>query len=147
MHAGGSPAATHFLCVAKESKQRKATAKPLPFGFPPKCRAKREANETRFPCRAHSRLQAAIVTQARRSAPRNPCYTSDNVHFLIRLTHHFGGSVKADFTATANSKARQQLLHYHSTGLFLVLQLPLTLNPWRSAEEMAVQAEREVNVV
>ena len=30
MLAGGSPAATHFLCFAKESKQRKATAKPLP---------------------------------------------------------------------------------------------------------------------
>ena len=27
--AGGSPAATHFLCFAKESKQRKATARPL----------------------------------------------------------------------------------------------------------------------
>ena len=28
--AGGSPAATHFLCFAKESKQRKAIAQPLP---------------------------------------------------------------------------------------------------------------------
>jgi hypothetical protein len=32
--AGGGPAASYFLCVAKESNQRKATAKPLPFGFP-----------------------------------------------------------------------------------------------------------------
>jgi len=30
----GSPAATHFSCFAKKSKQKKATAKPLPFGFP-----------------------------------------------------------------------------------------------------------------
>jgi len=42
VHAGGSPAATHFLCFAKESKQRKATAKPLPCGFPLKHLLKRE---------------------------------------------------------------------------------------------------------
>jgi hypothetical protein len=30
--AGGSPAATHFLCHAKESKQRKATASRCPSG-------------------------------------------------------------------------------------------------------------------
>ena len=30
--AGGSPAATHFLCFAKESKQRKATARRCPSG-------------------------------------------------------------------------------------------------------------------
>src|SRR5450830_1812694 len=32
--AGGSPAATHFLCLAKESKQRKATAGSRSFGLP-----------------------------------------------------------------------------------------------------------------
>src|SRR5450830_1537717 len=32
--AGGSPAATHFLCFAKESKQRKATAGSRSFGLP-----------------------------------------------------------------------------------------------------------------
>jgi hypothetical protein len=31
-HAGGSPAATHFLCFAKESKQRNATAGFCPSG-------------------------------------------------------------------------------------------------------------------
>jgi len=30
VQAGSGPAAAHFLCFAKESKQRKATAKPLP---------------------------------------------------------------------------------------------------------------------
>ncbi|MFJ2987879.1 hypothetical protein ACIPF8_08430 [Collimonas sp. NPDC087041] len=34
--AGGGPAAAHFLCFAKESKQRKAIAQPLPaFGGSP----------------------------------------------------------------------------------------------------------------
>src|SRR5450830_1508184 len=32
--AGGGPAAAHFLCLAKESKQRKATAMHRPFGVP-----------------------------------------------------------------------------------------------------------------
>jgi hypothetical protein len=32
--AGGGPAATHFSCFAKKSKQKKATQAPLPFGFP-----------------------------------------------------------------------------------------------------------------
>ncbi|RFB70802.1 MULTISPECIES: hypothetical protein [unclassified Herbaspirillum] len=32
--AGGGPAAAHFLCFAKESKQRKATAIRRPFGVP-----------------------------------------------------------------------------------------------------------------
>src|SRR5947209_5778850 len=46
--AGGGPAATHFLCFAKESKQRKATAQPLPFGFPFVPCKKWETGETRF---------------------------------------------------------------------------------------------------
>jgi len=32
--AGGGPATAHFLCFAKESKQRKATQKPGPCGVP-----------------------------------------------------------------------------------------------------------------
>ena len=41
--AGGRPAATHFLCFAKESKQRKAIAQPLPAvgGSPNEPRASR----------------------------------------------------------------------------------------------------------
>ncbi len=47
-HAGGSPAATHFSCFAKKSKQKKATAKQLPSGFPFVQDKKWEANETRY---------------------------------------------------------------------------------------------------
>jgi hypothetical protein len=36
MLAGGGPAAAYFSCLAKKSKQKKATALPLPFGFPKK---------------------------------------------------------------------------------------------------------------
>ncbi|MFJ3048156.1 hypothetical protein ACIPEN_20170 [Herbaspirillum chlorophenolicum] len=32
--AGGGPAAAHFSCLAKKSKQKKATATAQPFGFP-----------------------------------------------------------------------------------------------------------------
>ena len=47
--AGGSPAATHFLCFAKESKQRKATAGSRPFGLPGAAKQKmgRETNSLR----------------------------------------------------------------------------------------------------
>jgi DNA-binding transcriptional regulator YiaG len=41
-HAGGSPAASHFLCFAKESNQRMASAGQLPFGFASKYALKRE---------------------------------------------------------------------------------------------------------
>ncbi|RJF96667.1 hypothetical protein D3870_19815 [Noviherbaspirillum cavernae] len=43
MLAGGGPAAAHFLCFAKESKQRKATAQSLPFGYPQNQTVRREA--------------------------------------------------------------------------------------------------------
>jgi len=44
--AGGSPAATHFLCFAKESKQRKATAIRRPLrGYPVLCRINRESRK------------------------------------------------------------------------------------------------------
>src|SRR5450830_876339 len=56
--AGGSPAATHFLCLAKESKQRKATAGSSPFGVPSDAKQKmgRENNSLRsdiFPFSFH----------------------------------------------------------------------------------------------
>jgi hypothetical protein len=41
--AGGGPAAAHFSCLAKKSKQKKATAAPLPpSGVPQKVNAKAE---------------------------------------------------------------------------------------------------------
>jgi hypothetical protein len=43
--AGGSPAATHFLCFAKESKQRKATPLHRPFGVPKISRQQRAARK------------------------------------------------------------------------------------------------------
>ena len=46
--AGSGPAATHFLCFAKESKQRKATTLPLAFGFPIVRVKKWESLETRL---------------------------------------------------------------------------------------------------
>jgi hypothetical protein len=38
MLAGGGPAAAYFLCFAKESKQRKATALPLPLRGSQNCK-------------------------------------------------------------------------------------------------------------
>ena len=46
--AGSGPAATYFLCPAKESKQRKATTLPLAFGFPIVRVKKWESFETRY---------------------------------------------------------------------------------------------------
>ncbi len=45
---GCGPTATLFLCFAKESKQRKATTLPLPFGFPIVQDKKWESVGTRF---------------------------------------------------------------------------------------------------
>ncbi|MFZ6820181.1 hypothetical protein [Undibacterium sp. Ji22W] len=45
---GGRPTTTHFLCFAKESKQRKATTLPLAFGFPIVQDKKWESLETRL---------------------------------------------------------------------------------------------------
>jgi hypothetical protein len=69
MHAGGGPAATHFLCFAKESKQRKASAGKLPCGFALKSEPKREMKKTRLRLRQFS--------------------------FLIRFTSDFNASFQA----------------------------------------------------
>jgi len=45
---GCGPTATHFSCLAKKSKQKKATTLPLPFGFPIVQDKKWESFETRF---------------------------------------------------------------------------------------------------
>lgn len=75
LHAGGSPAATYFSCFAKKSKQKKVTAKPLPFGFPILQRAKSEVKEL------------ASLRQ---------------LSFLIHFTRRKIGSVRADLK-TRNS--------------------------------------------
>jgi hypothetical protein len=69
--AGGGPAATPFLCFAKERKQRKATAGKLPFGFASKYAVKREMKQTRLRLR--------------------------QVSFLIRFTAYFDASFQAQF--------------------------------------------------
>jgi len=45
--AGGSPAASYLFCFAKKGNPKKATAQPLPFGFPFVQIKKWEANEIR----------------------------------------------------------------------------------------------------
>jgi hypothetical protein len=70
LHAGGSPAATHFSCFAKKSKQKKATAKPLPFGFP---------------ILRHLKWEMKKLAALRQFS------------FLIHFTHHKIGSVRAEF--------------------------------------------------
>ena len=61
--AGCGPAATHFLCFAKESKQRKATTLPLAFGFPIARVKKWESFETRFAQTAKFSLSIFCLTQ------------------------------------------------------------------------------------
>ena len=63
-HCRGRPGSRSLSLLShKESKQRNATAD-LPFGFPFVAVQKWEMSATRFPCRAHIRLQANTVTQA-----------------------------------------------------------------------------------
>jgi hypothetical protein len=53
---GCGPTATHFLCFAKESKQRKATTLSLAFGFPIEQDKKWESFETRLRLKQRSFL-------------------------------------------------------------------------------------------
>ena len=46
--AGGSPAASYLFCFAKKGNPKKATAQPLPFGFPFVPSKKWETGETRL---------------------------------------------------------------------------------------------------
>ena len=46
---GGSPAATHFSCFAKKSKQKKATQKPLPATRVPKSNDHQSGAQTNSP--------------------------------------------------------------------------------------------------
>jgi hypothetical protein len=48
VQAGGSPAAAHFSCFAKKSKQKKAKQASPPFGFPIVLGRKWESLETRL---------------------------------------------------------------------------------------------------
>jgi hypothetical protein len=69
--AGNGPAATPFLCFAKERKQRKASAGKLPFGYASKSAIKREMKQTRLRLR--------------------------QVSFLIRFIADFDASFQAQF--------------------------------------------------
>jgi hypothetical protein len=71
LSAGGSPAATHFLCLAKESKQRKATASRCSFGVP-------------------------SAAPQKMGSERNSL-RSNNVHFSIHFLQRITGSVTADY--------------------------------------------------
>jgi hypothetical protein len=69
--AGGSPAATHFLCFAKESKQRKATPLRRPFGVPkisPQQRAARKLVARGY-FFAKGRVRCSPLKQCERTAP------------------------------------------------------------------------------
>ncbi|ASU37689.1 hypothetical protein hmeg3_04855 [Herbaspirillum sp. meg3] len=77
--AGGGSAAAHFLCFAKESEQRKATAGSSPFGVPGAAKQKmgRENNSLRsdiFPFFFHFSHRITGQLQAERrdglAAPR-----------------------------------------------------------------------------
>ena len=80
--AGCGPAATHFSCFAKKSKQKKATQVSPPFGFPIVQVKNGGESETEL---RNVRLQANTVPQARRMRLEFPAtpQTSDSLlpHF------------------------------------------------------------------
>ena len=61
--AGGSPAATHFLCFAKESKQRKATPGSSPLRGSLRCSRVKAAAELGLECATTQKVLFVLATQ------------------------------------------------------------------------------------
>ena len=112
--AGGGPAAAHFSCLAKKSKQKKgwSTAPtrllPSPFGVPAETRGKWE-RESRF-------------------AP---------TPFLIHFSARFSGWAEADFASGSPAASRGLLLAFGIGSLARCLAFPVVLakagTQWRSS--------------
>jgi hypothetical protein len=87
--AGGGPAAAHFLCFAKESKQRKATAASCPCGVPENMGAKAGSAKTRLRLR-HLRFFFRFSThvfgssQRKKASPARPNLAVATVCCLTR---------------------------------------------------------------
>jgi hypothetical protein len=120
MLAGGGPAATHFSCFAKKSKQKKATAESLPL------RGSREGEaligkRNKLASLRQISLLYPIKTSPSRQRQRG-LQVKDNV--------------KSNVKGTAPSSPSYWLL------LLLIFGVPVG-----SAEETVVQAEKEVKSV
>jgi hypothetical protein len=72
---------------------------------------------------------------------------SDNVHFFIRPAHRLRGSVKAEFQQPSQIQQHSPSVATALVCFDFAVVVVFDVNPWRSAEELTVQAEREVNVV
>ena len=103
-YAGCGPAATHFLCFAKESKQRKATTVPLPLRGPRLCRTKngKWAKLTSLRCVQTTPTSFSIFCPAQTASSQ---WTTKHSLFEVRHIRFFNKAVAFDVPAFGVAKA------------------------------------------
>ncbi|MFZ6749946.1 hypothetical protein [Undibacterium sp. Ren11W] len=79
--AGGRPAVTYFSCFAKKSKQKKATQSRCPCGMPNYAGRKMGNEANSLPLQGAYPLASGYRYAGVVHVPRNPCCTSDKLHF------------------------------------------------------------------
>ncbi|MFJ2989281.1 hypothetical protein ACIPF8_15555 [Collimonas sp. NPDC087041] len=119
--AGGGPAAAHFLCFAKESKQRKAIAQPLPAfgGFP---------NE---PCASRMGHKLASLKHVSHNSRLSPD-SFGNVS-MRKVKNNGNGNVKSQFKfkINSNSNVKTTSAQLNGVGVFFSrLFAKITLTPF-----------------
>ncbi|MFC3109147.1 hypothetical protein ACFOFO_14450 [Undibacterium arcticum] len=114
MLAGGGPAATHFSCLAKKSKQKKAAAQSLPCGFPFVRSKKWEMDETRLRLRQRPflihfllRTNGSAKAERQRQRQRSPQNQGRSIHGpsimeMLREAHGYCVSVSKLLTRHRN---------------------------------------------
>ena len=93
-----------FFASPKKVCQKRRRKVAVPAGYPIVQLVKWEKFETRYPCRAHIRLQADTVTQAWCMHHETPA-TPQTRTFLIHFPPRTIGSATCEFESKAESKA------------------------------------------
>ena len=131
MLAGGSPAATHFLCFAKESKQRKATARRCPAGTRESNTPSGKRNE--LAALRHVSLLYPLDTSLSRQRLKRGHVKKKRRLFDVHPMRSIAWS--ADLVLTLMLTLTLTLM------LMLMLTLMLTFNPWQSATKGTVTTD------
>jgi hypothetical protein len=100
--------ANYFLCFAKESSQRKATALCCPCGVPNFAKPKMGSVRNSLPLQGASSLASEDRYAGAKHASRNPCYTSNNGHFFIHFRRRKIGSATAEIRLQKQSQKQSQ---------------------------------------
>ena len=113
VQAGSGPAAAHFLCFAKESKQRKATAKPLPsLRSGPQMRQQSAGCEGKLASLKHAFPQfpadRCLIWQRPNAEFRNNPNVKSNINFKSNpnVKINFNGNFKSNVNPQRKNRCR-----------------------------------------